>query len=109
MGKTTLAKERAALRTAAPARRDAADISIEVRYFRMSILRAYCPIGSCDYWVAFGGHLHLFLRALYQHYEQVHTREKPGTHRVPGGELDQILGEAILARLGHADKVVKDA
>ena len=66
---------------------------------------AYCPVKDCDYWVSFGGYFQPFIAALYKHYRKAHSKEEPGIHRVPGGFLDQVLGEAVLARLKKEPRV----
>ena len=64
---------------------------------------AYCPVEGCDYWVAFGGYFQPFIAALYKHYRQVHSKKDWATHRIPGGFLDRVLGEAVLAKLGRPE------
>ena len=59
---------------------------------------AYCPVPGCDYWVSFGGYFQPFTKQLYSHFK-THTELGWGDRRVPGGLLDQKLGEAVLAGL----------
>ena len=60
--------------------------------------KAYCPVPECDYWIAFGGYFEPFIKSLLKHYGS-HKELPYMQRRNPGGDLDQIMGEAIVARL----------
>lgn len=64
---------------------------------------AYCPVSGCGYWVSFGGYFHPFIQSLYSHFK-THKELSWGVRRVPGGLLDQKLGEAVLAALTEEAK-----
>ncbi len=66
------------------------------------LARATCPIKECEYWVTFGGYFDAFVKALYRHFK-THSELSYGELRVPGGLLDQVLGDAILAALASKE------
>jgi len=60
--------------------------------------RAYCPVDGCDYWIVFGGYFQPFIKQFYRHWIS-HEELAWAEGRVPGGKLDQILGQAVIAAL----------
>lgn len=60
--------------------------------------KAFCPVQGCDYWIVFGGYFGPFIKGLYKHFK-THTELSWGDGRVPGGMLDQRLGNAVVTAL----------
>ena len=60
--------------------------------------RAFCPVAGCDYWISFGGYYGPFIKGLYKHFK-THNELPWSDRRIPGGLLDQKLGEAVVNSL----------
>jgi hypothetical protein len=62
-----------------------------------------CPIGGCDYWCCFGGHLDPFIKAFKKHLRKDHDELAYGDTRDVGGFVDRWVGDLIVG--AHSEPV----
>lgn len=65
-----------------------------------------CPVGDCQYWVAWGGYLEPTLRVFKKHVRKDHLELQGFFTRRDGGVIDTAFGDAIAAAFVYQDNEV---